>query len=73
MTPPDVLELVAAWRGLRATVAEHKRAIRMHREQLTAAAGALRVLEDNARRRGISVVELTAGVERISHGRPSRS
>lgn len=59
---------------LRAAVAQHKKAIRLHREYLARAAADLATLEHDCRRRGIDVIvvsaeDTTTGAGAI-HGRP---
>jgi hypothetical protein len=51
-------DLAARGQQLRATVAEHKAAIRRHREQLGAAKAALDRFEAECRQRGIAVTQV---------------
>lgn len=65
-------EIVARGTALRATVARHKAAIRLHREELGQAKAALDAFEADCRQRGIAVTFVTAGAGDI-HGPHSRS
>ncbi len=66
---PGLTDLIARGQQLRATVAEHKAAIRRHRELLGAAKAALDAHDGECRRRGISVTYVTTGAGGI-HGHP---
>jgi hypothetical protein len=65
-------QLAARGDVLRAAVAEHKSALKRHRQQLRAAAAALAAWEAECRRRGIAVIRQPAG-EGVIHGHQPRS
>ena len=64
---PASPEIVARGSALRAAVARHKSAIRLHREELGVAKAALDAFEAECRQRGIAVTTVTAGAG-VIHG-----